>query len=108
MTGLADRIGTVETRIVRRLVTAILKAGEAIDARDEEADAAVILTDRAAILEKIGHTEQTILDVYRRPTDRNPYGWICLIHGNGTDVISDFTDCERLMVFYETAISGVH
>lgn len=103
---LAARVGTTEARIITRLVRQILAAGHRIDARDEEAEDAVVTRTVAETLDRIGHTEQTVLDIYadaKSVADETPHGWFCLIHGNGEDVISDFSDRPDFALWTERA-----
>jgi len=104
MTGLADRIGTVETRIVRRLLNAILARGYAVDVREaygDEEEPAFKTRSLALAVAEIGHTEATLLDVYAKPDDERPLGWFVLIHGNGPDVVTDYTDRAEFHPIYE-------
>lgn len=94
---LQDRIGATEARLVRHLVARILRKGYAIDAREgENPMEARVRVQSDEVIRHIGHTEVTVLDVYRQQTDSKPLGYFILIHGNGCDVISDFSAVAEL------------
>ena len=93
-----------ERSIITNLVDSILAHENlAICVRDEEEVSMKTTRDRAKILSVIGDTEITIFKIKKLtdPTkvrdkikkgDVSDFGFITLIHGNGTDVISNYSD----------------
>lgn len=93
-----------EVKIITNLVDSILAHEDlAICVRDEEDVAMQTTRNRKDILSVIGDTEVTILKIkkllvlskeiskFKRSEIEN-YGFITLIHGNGEDVISDYSE----------------
>ena len=84
-------VDATERQIIDCLIDTILGAGYLIQVYDYEADdPAPRLSDKAAIRADVGQMDETVLRVWEK--DGFYKGRILLIHGNGTDVISDHTD----------------
>lgn len=88
-----------EVEIIINLVDSILAHEDlAICVREDGGVAVKTTRDRNKILENIGDTDFTIIKI-KKPinTDEEKvkydyFGQIVLIHGNGSDVISDYSD----------------
>lgn len=91
MTDLKDSwqcwVPDVERPIIESLCIDILERGYSITIWDGDANALIACSDLTTIIENIGHTEVTVLNVIDKANSLQ--GWIALIHGNHEDVISD-------------------
>lgn len=95
-----------EARIINRLITAILARGLKVRVWDGEEWATDLTDDRATIQKETHATEATVFVVYRdtrfmegvevQPQPWQRIGAFVLIHGNGEDVISDYSWDETL------------
>lgn len=82
----------IERRITKRLVRDIIaKDGVSLHVRDEES-ACIHDQSEASILEAMFESGENYLVI--RDRDLKKLGWIRLIWGNETDVISDYSDNE--------------
>lgn len=90
MTNFPEYMPQVEKLIVNRLISAVLKAGWTISVFDGEEWALKTSTNRAAIQAETAATDETTYRI--RSASGEALGQIWLVHGNGTDVISDYTD----------------
>ncbi|WP_258086593.1 hypothetical protein [Xenorhabdus bovienii] len=95
-----------EKVIITNLIDSILSNKElAICVRDEEYVAVKTTRNKEKILSAIGDTELTILKVKRLTGNKieknfpevDELGYILLVHGNGGEVISDYTESLRGM-----------
>jgi hypothetical protein len=88
-----------ELRIIRRLVSSALAAGYTISVNDGEETVLVKSTSQKAIIAAMFSTDEDYLHLYR--PGGTYLGWIRLIYGNGSDVISDHTYTPELTTFLE-------
>ncbi|WP_444668375.1 hypothetical protein [Cereibacter changlensis] len=79
-----------EAKIINQLITTILDAGHLIRVFDGEEYASDWTGDRAEIQKQTAATDYTVFQV-ADAAGRERIGTITLIHGNGTDVISDWS-----------------
>lgn len=91
-----DDIMEIEAKIITTVVDRILEHPACyIAVRDEEAVACMTTRDRGEILEAVGQTAYTQLVVYHRTGGKafvmERWGTIHFIHGNGSDVLSDYS-----------------
>lgn len=83
-----------ERAIVDRLIRGGLERGYQVSVSDGEEWAIKLSTDYAAITAKVAATDTTILH-FTNPAQADRIigrGSVLLIHGNGSDVVSDHTD----------------
>jgi hypothetical protein len=84
-------LDATERKIIDKLISTILDAGHKISIYDSAGSFSISKSrDIAAISETIAETDET--NILIRDDNNDQVGWIMLIHGNGTDVISDMTD----------------
>ena len=88
-----------ERAIIAQLLDDAAAAGYLVSVHDGEGFAVRISSDQTAIRLAIGDTDEATLrfrDASRSYSDgaqsRELVGWVYLIHGNGADVISDYSD----------------
>lgn len=79
-----------ERMIAKRLVDDILAAGHVISVNDGEAFPVKRSADRTTILDALASTGSDTLVI--RDTSGERVGFVLLIWGNGTDLISDCSD----------------
>lgn len=83
----------VERLLIEQLIDAILAAdpGNVITVNDGEEDVLIDSRDKKAILEAMFSTDEDYLYIGNsaKLVPNNP--WLLLIHGNGSDVISDYS-----------------
>lgn len=100
----------IERRIIDAILDAAAARGWLVSVHDGEQWALAPSRDRAAIAGAIGATEQTMLRL------RDPNGWpdpkhgplvgdVDLIHGNGCDVIHDYSDVPALSEMLAPALA---
>jgi hypothetical protein len=82
-----------ETRIARKLLQDALAAGYAVSVHDSEEWAISRSTDEAAIWDVMGETD---VDSLRFRKGGDYAGFVTLIWGNDTDLISDHTDNDAM------------
>lgn len=91
MTDLKDSwqtwVPSVERPIIERLCKDILERGYLITIWDGEENSLISSGDIQDIIENVGHTEVTVVNVMN--IGGALQGWIVLIHGNEDDVLSD-------------------
>lgn len=90
-------IDTTEAKIIDRIIASALAAGAEIDVRDAYGDSDEPIdpmTDPDLIRAEVGATGETLFD-FHEPGAPRSFGWVLLIHGNGWDVMSDYTDNDR-------------
>jgi len=89
MTHFPDHLGKIESRIINRLISAILDAGYSIRVGEgEEGERLTRPTrHRPTIQSETAATCITLFDIMQGDAER--LATIVLIHGNGEDVISD-------------------
>ncbi|ACD21593.1 hypothetical protein [Paraburkholderia phytofirmans] len=83
-----------ESRIARRVVSALLAAGYGISIDDGEAETPVLHEERKIIREMSATCSDRIYvwtrdSVADAETRRN--GWVLMVYGNGIDVLTDYT-----------------
>jgi len=84
-----DYANNVEVEIVSRAIGSLLKAGYAIRVYDgEEWAMDKPSRDREAISKECFATDITEMVAYK---DGKRAGWIMFVHGNGADVLSDYS-----------------
>lgn len=84
----------IESKIIRRLIRDILAAGCAISVYDGEEYTVTRSRDAAVIIGACATTDETTLTIGNDAGVR--IGSIWLVHGNGPDVISDYTDSAAI------------
>ena len=97
-------INPTEAKIIDCLIDTILAAGHKIDVRDAYGDSdepVEPMTDKALIQAEVAATGETLFEI-------DSIGWVMLVHGNGVDVISDYTtNVEGLMAPAEKLAEGL-
>lgn len=93
MTASIDKIPAIEKKLINPMITASIKAGYALRVHDGEEWSTDWTTDRAEVREYVGATDETILAVSE---GGEWIGQIVCIHGNEEDVISDWTDNDKI------------
>jgi len=83
-----------EQRIVGKLIREALDEDLTISVFDGEEWALKTSTDYEAITKEVAATD--ITELRFRDKNRKSVGWAMLVHGNGEDVISDYTDNETM------------
>lgn len=91
-------LNPTERRIIASVIAAALRDGLQISVNDGEETTVSRSTDRAAIADAIGTTDETTLTFWAPKPDKaaTRVGAIWLVHGNEEDVISDCTDVPRI------------
>jgi hypothetical protein len=85
----------VEREIIDRVIDLALAADYSISVYDGEEYGVKYSKDKAAIIPEIAATDETTL----RLRSDTQVGYIYLIHGNGCDVLSDYSTClDELLV----------
>lgn len=103
MAHFPDDVRGAEKDIIARLISDILAAGHRISVYDGEEYAVKFSNDPAAIGQEIAATDETVLRVRRDNADKTQIGAVFLVHGNGSDVISDMTDNEEMVALTKGA-----
>jgi hypothetical protein len=78
----------IEKRIAKQVVADALAAGFTISVNDGEEITLTRSSDKAAIVAAMFSTDHDYLIINRASGER--IGWIMLVYGNGTDLISDY------------------
>lgn len=106
-----EHLQQIEREIISTLVDDALQAGLLVSVFDGEEYALKLSADRAAILEVIGATDETTLrfrDPARKADGSNlpeAVGAVFLVHGNGSDVLGDWSDNDRTNDLLKRALS---
>lgn len=85
-----------EAKIIDAIIDHALSQGMTIDVRDAYGDndeEITPLSDGALIRAEVAATGETLFD-FRRAGETKAFGWVTLVHGNGYDVICDYSDNE--------------
>lgn len=82
-----SHLDPTEAEIAGRILDKALANGLSITVHDDQ-DYIVRSTDRAAIEAEIGASGMSVLTFF---DGSRSLGWVCLIHGNGRDLISDYS-----------------
>ena len=80
----------LERIIVQRLISDLLDRGYSLGVNDGEETTLTHSSDMLEITSAMYSTDEDFLLVYRENAN-HPFGWVRLIHGNGRDIISDYT-----------------
>jgi hypothetical protein len=83
-----DYMNLVEANIINGVIDRALKQGLVISVYDGEEFPIVRSTDKAAIQAETAATDETVY-ILRNGTER--IGSVTFIHGNGPDVLSDYS-----------------
>lgn len=78
----------IEKDICAKLLTELLDAGYSLGVYDGEATVIKNSRNMTDLMDAVFSTDEDILLVYR---DDKKVGWVHLIWGNGTDIISDYS-----------------
>jgi hypothetical protein len=78
----------LEKAICAKVVDCLLAAGYGVGVNDGEETTVVNSTDRAVIIEATFSTDEDYILAY---TNGHKVGWVFLVWGNYTDLISDYT-----------------
>lgn len=89
-----DYIDAHEKRIITKILRKALKVGYSVSVFDGEETALTKSTDFETITKEIAATDGTWLSFHLSGGDKN--GTIMLVHGNGEDVVADYTDNEAM------------
>ena len=89
-----EHASEVERQIVRRLVSDILAKGYRLSVYDGGEFTVKFSTDATAILDALASTDSDNLIIRR--ADKSRVGFVMLIWGNDTDLISDHTDSAEV------------
>ncbi|UTH34280.1 hypothetical protein [Ectopseudomonas hydrolytica] len=81
----------IETRIIRQAAQSLIDAGYWLQAQDGEEAAGERTRSAAAILAECFATDITNVIVYESADAKRSKGWVQFVHGNGVDVVSDYT-----------------
>ena len=92
-----------EAEIVSRVITSALRAGYHISVFDGEEWAVKFSRDRKEIESNCFATDETHFRI--RTSDQKSVGSVWFIHGNGGDVIADYTDDGRMDELLEPAFN---
>ena len=92
-----------EAKIINKIITSALKSDYSISVFDGEDYSLLRSTTRKEIKAECFATDETTLMFNRRDFDAAKVGWVWLIHGNGSDVISDYTDNPETEAILENA-----
>lgn len=84
-----SRVSTVERAIIDQIIKDALGTGCLIDVGDGDEFPTRPSRFTSTITDWIGHTEITVL-VFEKE-DKTKLGHVVLVHGNGCDVISDYS-----------------
>lgn len=87
-----QHVSTIEKKIIRALLDDAASAGYVVSVFDGEEWTLKMSSDRKAIEDSIGTTDETVLRF--RGADKSLIGSVWLVHGNDEDVISDLSDNE--------------
>ncbi len=91
----ATAIRFIERAIAERLVGGLLAAGHAVTVyndRNEPTPELANSTDRDAILAAMWSSDEDVLTIGDKANGKGENdGWVWCIHGNGEDMISDYT-----------------
>ena len=90
-----------ERAIIGLIVSDTLAAGHVVSVYDGEEWALKRSEKAQDIASEIGASDETQLRIRR--ADGSVLGWVLLIHGNGSDVICDYSDNEELNSLLERA-----
>lgn len=80
----------LERQIATKVVECLIKADFTVSVNDGEEIVLQYSTDVPAILAAMFSTDEDYLLVHDRKSGRSR-GWVRLLHGNGVDMISDYT-----------------
>ena len=92
---------STEIKIINRVISAALQAGLTISVADGEEWALRASTDRAAIQRETNATDITEY-LFRRNGEK--VGGVIFIHGNGVDVIHDWSDNDATDAIVRPAV----
>lgn len=84
----------IETKIAAYTIALALKRGFLVSIEDEEDVAVHPTTDRQELLSAMGQTDLSWVVLWSAAGER--LGSIVFVHGNGVDVIGDYTDREEV------------
>jgi hypothetical protein len=88
-----DWMDETEAKIIDAIIDHALSLNIRIDVRDAYGDndeEKEPTSDGALIRAEVAATGETLFAFYA-PGEKNPFGWVTLIHGNGCEVICDYT-----------------
>jgi hypothetical protein len=88
MLDLAQRIGGTEAYAVAAIVWHAERHGLRLRVHDGEEYAEQDGTEPVQAIAAVGHTEETVIHLEK---DGVRAGWLRLIHGNGCDVLADYS-----------------
>lgn len=91
----ANASRTAERQIIKRFVADAIAAGYALSVRDDDGPLACRSTDAAEIVAAI--YDGDVPAVFLRGDD-GEMRWVTFVLGNGTDVISDYSDNARTVL----------
>ena len=79
----------IERTIANGIIQELLAKGWSVSVLDEEEVALLRCTSRTDILDAMGETDTSSLIAHDSTGKR--LGWIWFVHGNGTDVVADYS-----------------
>jgi hypothetical protein len=94
MANFPDYMNKTEAQIINRILSAALAHGGKVSVYDGEEWALKQSTDRAAIQAEVAATDMTTLRL--RDAKGDTVGSVLLVHGNGADVICDYSDSPAM------------
>lgn len=82
----------IELAIATRIIDDALAEGWSVTVNDGEEDvvSATRSRDRACILDALCSTDEDRV-YFHKDGEQEPFGWVWLVWGNGTDLLSDYT-----------------
>jgi hypothetical protein len=93
----------IEMRIEAQIIDAALAKGCTVSVSDGEDWTVNLSRHRNAILDAIGTTGETVLAF--RDKNNQRIGFVHLVHGNGAEVIHDYTDKPEIDAILKDALS---
>ena len=97
---LIARIGKTEARIIKMVAEKAIGFGWSVSVGDGEEWPLKKSKDLDSIFAEVGHTDETHFQFFREDavvgSGYEKVGWVWFVHGNDEDVVTDYTDNERI------------
>lgn len=114
-----EYLDPVEKGIIDKIIQKALELKYMISVNDEEEEYVRRSRNYAEVTEAVGISDVTYLffrneeglqfnDTFMAIYGRKEFGGILLVHGNGEDVISDYTDNEHMKQLVDHALKATH
>lgn len=102
MTNFPTHINKTEAQIINRVITGGLANGGSISIFDGEEWLPKKSTTRADIQAEVATTDETTFKI--RDKKGTVLGFVYFVHGNGLDVLSDYSDNEETELVIKSAM----